>query len=147
MKSFQPFSFTLGVASGLVVLFLYAGITNMFGCSGTDCAPAVTNAPSSQNFRQRQEQGGMRNRAGMAERFDMTEEELQQELDNGKTMQDIAREHGMDMPVRTGSGVWILRGAPQSGALLEPMGSGTNIPAMPDSAASPLSASSSSVRP
>ncbi|NOS67250.1 MAG: hypothetical protein HOO67_02700 [Candidatus Peribacteraceae bacterium] len=80
MQRLHPFSFGLGLASGLVVLLLIIGGMRVMG--GSSRRGTFTGS------------GGM-NITRMAERFGMTEAELQAELDGGKTMQQIAQEHGV----------------------------------------------------
>jgi len=93
MKSFQPLSFGLGLVSGILVLVLFAGGMRILH-------PASQRAPQTNrgSFQQRQGGTGAPNTARMAQRFGMTEEELRSALANGKTMQDIAKEKGIEFP-------------------------------------------------
>ncbi len=110
MKNFQPLSFGLGLASGLVILLLIAGGMRLRHPSSAGRFPTNGGA-----WQQRQGGGnGGPNISRMAERFGMTEEELRKELEGGKTMQDIAREKGVELPMArggqpasTGSGTFV----------------------------------------
>jgi hypothetical protein len=76
----HPLSFGLGIASGVIVLLLVVFTMRMVG----------GNRYGARNFGG----NGGPNIARMAERFNMTEADLQKEIDSGKTMQEIAAEHG-----------------------------------------------------
>jgi hypothetical protein len=125
MKSFHPFSFTLGTASGLLVLALYLGIASI----ADDEPPRVR--PSGDGAFQEQNRGFVRDPAAMAERLGMTEKEIQDALAAGKTMQELLQEHNVELPVPLrGTGSRMQRGIPgdapaaQSGATA----SGVSIP-------------------
>lgn len=94
MKTFHPLSFGIGLGSGLLVLVLVFGAMRVFGGSARGGFP-----PNGGNFQQMRGANGGPNAAMMAERFGMTEAELQAELDSGKTMQQIAEEHGVEFPM------------------------------------------------
>lgn len=84
MQNFSLKSFLLGLGSGAVIIVIvFAGMRMM--------RPGV-------RMNGQFQAGGNRqmNTARMAERFGMTEDELNAELKAGKTMQDIAKEHGVD---------------------------------------------------
>src|SRR5438105_1912438 len=94
MKNFHPLSFGLGLASGLLILMLVFGGMRVFG------RPAGGGTFAGGN-------GGPRNITRMAQRLGMTEADLQKEIDGGKTMQEIAQEHGVTFTgrrQRSGSG-------------------------------------------
>lgn len=91
MKNFHPLSFGLGLGSGLLILLLVFGGMRVFAGNNR----ARFGGPNGGNWQQFQGDNGGPNLARMAERFGMTEEELQKELDSGKTMQQIAQEHGV----------------------------------------------------
>lgn len=82
MKRFHPLSFGLGLASGLIVVVIVA-------------AGFRALHPASTFARNGTFQGGAGNISRMAQRMGMTQDELQKELDSGKTMQQIAQEHGV----------------------------------------------------
>ena len=94
MKSFHPLSFALGLGSGLLVLVLFVGTMRMM----TGGQRGRLDAQNGGNFRQFGGNGGP-NTARMAQRLGMTEAELQAEIDGGKTMQQIAQEHGVTFPM------------------------------------------------
>ncbi len=94
MKKFHPLSFGLGLASGFLVLLLVFGGVRLM--RGNRAAPGGF---GSGNF-QRQGANRSANMATMAQRFGMTEVQLRAELDSGKTMQQIAAEHGVDFQFR-----------------------------------------------
>lgn len=95
MKTFHPLSFGIGLGSGLLVLVLIFGAMRVFGGPARGGFP-----PNGGNFQQmRGANGGGQNTAMMAERFGMTEAELQAELDSGKTIQQIAEEKGIESPM------------------------------------------------
>ena len=83
MKSFDAKSFGLGLLSGFVALFVLASGYHVFH-------------PVQQRgyFMMNGGQGGM-NTSRMAQRLGISEDELKQELASGKTMQQIAQEHGV----------------------------------------------------
>lgn len=104
MKRFDPLSFCAGIGTGVLVLLVVFGASRALHAGSTQQRPAWQQNAAAGRF-----QGGAGNTARMAERFGMTEDELQAELDAGKTVQEIAAEHGVDMPVggrgpRGGSG-------------------------------------------
>ncbi|MEK7218977.1 MAG: hypothetical protein AAB728_05965 [Patescibacteria group bacterium] len=90
MKNFHPLSFALGLASGLLVLVIVVG-----GWRLLRPAPAVNVFRPLDGTFQRGSAGF--NVSRMAERLGMTEEELQAELDSGKTFQEIAAGRGIDL--------------------------------------------------
>ena len=79
MQKFHPLSFFLGLVSGLVVLVLLVTMH------------VFTPARSSSAFAS----GGGQNLSRMAQRFGMTQDALQKEIAAGKTLQQIAQEHGV----------------------------------------------------
>lgn len=101
-------SFGAGIAAGVVVVLVIAG--GMHWAAGS-----VTPSPGTVGQRQQGGFGGGQQTARMAERLGMTQEDLQKELDSGKTMLEISAEHGIELPLGgggrpSGSGV-ILRGS------------------------------------
>jgi len=133
MKPFHPLSFTLGLASGLVVLVIVVGSWQL--ASPSTGAPRMNGT-----FQQTGGIGGPGgagpNTARMAERLGMTEAELQEALDSGKTMQQIAEERGVEMPTRTGTGGMMgrgLRGASSSAAASQSGASLTSSSSSPQS--------------
>lgn len=134
MRGIHPKSFGLGVASGVVVLLLIAG-----GMHLLQPRRGGLGGPGGGTF----QQGGAPNLARMAQRFGMTEDELSKEIASGKTMQQIAIEHGVDMSAgfggrgpRDGSGAML-----QSSAASAVSGSG-NAMSVPSAATSSSSSSS-----
>lgn len=103
-------SFGLGIASGLVIMLILVGGSRMLH-------------PAPQNARGGFGAGGPPNAqmlTRMATRLGMSEADLQKELDAGKTMQQIAQEHGVPMGGgfggRRGNGSGATASAPSSGA-------------------------------
>ncbi len=92
MKNFHPLSFGLGLGTGLIVLALFVGGLRM--TAGNNRARAGFGG----NFQQFQD--NPQNVARMAQRFGMTEADLQKELDDGKSLRDIAQEHGVQFGAR-----------------------------------------------
>jgi hypothetical protein len=80
MKTFHPLSFGLGLVSGCLILFLAVSMFHI------GAAPRVQGRFAG---------NGGPNLERMAQRFGMTQDELQKEIDSGKTMQQIAAEHGV----------------------------------------------------
>lgn len=78
-------SFGLGVVSGMVVLGIAVGGLHLFS----------PRAQAGLRGGFQQGQGGGMNAAFMAQRMGISEADLQKELDSGKTMQQIATEHGV----------------------------------------------------
>jgi hypothetical protein len=121
---FHPLSFGTGLASGLLIMVIVGGGMRLMRPAST---AANGNAPA---FQQRQGgAGGAQNTARMAQRLGITEEELTKELAAGKTMQQIASEHGVTMPA--------------GGGFRPRAGSGTAASASPSSASSLTSSVSS----
>ncbi len=116
MKPFHPLSFTLGLASGLIVLVIVVGSWRL--ASPSTGAPRMNGT-----FQQTGGIGGPGgagpNTARMAERLGITEAELQEALDSGKTMQQIAEERGRDLPVRTGTGGMMGRRGGGASSVME----------------------------
>ncbi|MDD5055310.1 MAG: hypothetical protein PHZ00_03505 [Candidatus Peribacteraceae bacterium] len=115
MKTFQPVSFGIGVLSGALVLFLVIGGLRFF----RPASPFPKAGMNGGTLQQRQ--GGGMNLARMAQRLNMTEDELRAALGSGKTIRDISAERGIAFPDRgwgrddqTGSGT-DLRSLPPSG--------------------------------
>jgi len=90
MRQFHPVSFILGVATGLAMLMLFVGAFRLLGPSAEPGFPPMGGG----NWEQRQ--GGSPNIGRMADRLGMTEEELRTEMESGKTVQEIARERGIE---------------------------------------------------
>ncbi len=82
MKKLHPMSFGLGFASGLVVLVVVVAAMHMMSPRGPRGFAGGFG-------------GGTQNVGRMAQRFGMTQDELQKELDSGKTIQQVATEHGV----------------------------------------------------
>ena len=99
MKSLHIPSFIGGIASGVIILALVGSVWRWGRPYNSDFA------------------GGRRmmNTQQMAERFGMTEQELQKELDSGKTMPQIAQEHGVNF--QSGSTMRGQRGVAGSGGV------------------------------
>ncbi len=95
MKNFHFFSFGLGLGSGVLVLLLILGGMRAFGSASLQ----QESGERAGNWQQMRSGNGEPNMAAMAGRFGMTEAQLQSELDSGKTMRDIAREKGVELPV------------------------------------------------
>jgi hypothetical protein len=83
MKSFHPLSFIYGLASGLVVLLLFVGVMRLVNPSRGYARGGGFNVSNPQMITR------------MAQRFGMSETDLQAELKSGKTLQQIAQEHGV----------------------------------------------------
>ena len=115
MKSIHPLSFLLGILSGFIVLILLVGGLHLLGFGQSS---GGANSP---------------NLARMAQRFGITQSELQSELSGGKTIQQIAQEHGVQFggrrngssagtgAIRSGSGAPVS--SPSSGAKAVPKSS------------------------
>lgn len=88
MKNMHLPSYGAGFVTGLLVLGVFWTGHAVFGSK-----------PVAPVMQQRQfggpNGGGADRMAGMAERMGISVEELQKELDTGKTMQQIAEEHGV----------------------------------------------------
>lgn len=132
MNKFHLFSYGIGLLCGIVLVVVFLGVkallfsrddrTYMRGRHGDQTQfqqdRGLGDLGEQRQFQRPRDgsvmrQGGgnfgeeldpeMRNQR-MAERFGMTDEELQAELDAGKTMQDIAEEQGLDFQSGFGSG-------------------------------------------
>lgn len=88
MKQFHPLSFVLGIVSGALLLLIGVGTMH-----------ALHPAPANRFVG-----GGAPNTARMAQRLGISEDELQKELQSGKTMQQIAQEHGVTFGAGGGGG-------------------------------------------
>jgi hypothetical protein len=108
MQRFHVPSFFYGLLSGVIVLVIVA--------AGMRFLPASSTASSAGT--------GTQNIARMAQRFGMTEAELQKELDSGKTFQQIAQEHNVQLGGRGFRGSGASSAATGSGAVT---GSGTAV--------------------
>ncbi len=97
--NFHLRSFVFGVASGLLILLIVVGGYRVL-------KPSSQTMQSSTGTSEVQSGQGGLSTSRMAQRFGITEAELQQELASGKTMQQIASEHGVTYTGRrqTGSG-------------------------------------------
>jgi hypothetical protein len=110
MKNFHPLSFVLGLASGFLILFL--AISGLHALRPTQTGFSAAGGAFQQG-------SGAPNLARMAQRFGMTESELQKELASGKTIQQIAQERGVQFGGRkNGSG--SLVGVTATGAISNP---------------------------
>ncbi|MBU0767384.1 hypothetical protein KKF55_06465 [Patescibacteria group bacterium] len=102
MKHLHLPSYLIGLGCGVTVLLLFFGAKAALSTSSTE------DFPQNENWQQRTQEDGMRPRVGdetqrtqrMAESFGMTVEDLQKELDSGKTMMEIAEEREVEMPMR-----------------------------------------------
>jgi len=100
MKRLHLLSYLIGLACGITVLLLFFGIKAALSPSATE------GFPQSGNWQQRTQGNGVRSPVGdeterterMAENLGMTVEELEKELESGKTMMEIAEERGVEMP-------------------------------------------------
>lgn len=91
-------SLATGFGLGVLFLVIVFGIQSLVGTDATD-------APFERGGYRQFPAGAREERMdAMAEQFGMTRDALQQQLDDGKTMQEIAAEHGVDMPVGRGPG-------------------------------------------
>ncbi|GEM_PF-6267863 len=95
MKTLHAFSFLLGVGSGLLVMAVVWGVMHIMD-PGVQALPEDT-VTRQGGFPARRFGSGGLNVPAMAERLGMTQEELQNALDEGKTMREliIEREHVM----------------------------------------------------
>lgn len=94
MNNFHLQSFGIGLGTGLVTLLLVAG--------GMHLVRGNAYSQGGNRMGQHQQDNGAGhapNTARMAERLGISEDELKKELASGKTMQDIAKEHGVEMPM------------------------------------------------
>jgi len=81
-------SLGLGILSGLIVLVVISAGLHLAAAPSTSAAAA----------------GRAPNLTRMAQRFGMTEADLQKEMADGKTLQQIAQEHGVTFGGRGGQG-------------------------------------------
>jgi hypothetical protein len=107
MKTFHPLSFALGLASGVLVLIVVFGSIRLIHGGN----PTFAAGTGRGNYGQQFGGGAGPNTARMAQRLGITQDELQKELDSGKTVQEIAAEHGVQFGGR-GQG----NGGPRSGS-------------------------------
>jgi hypothetical protein len=117
MKNLHIYSFVTGIASGALLLVIFSTGVHILH------PHTATAATTGRTF-----QGGAANTARMAQRLGITEAELQKELDSGKTMQQIAAEHGVTFGGgrRGGSGSTLTgSGAGRTGI---PRSSGSTLP-------------------
>jgi hypothetical protein len=121
MQRFHPLSFVLGIVSGLVILVLVAGTMRMF-------TPASSATARSGGFGN----GGTQNLSRLSQRLGISESDLQKELASGKTLQEIAQEHG----VQLGNGRGFNRSSVSgSGAVDVRTGTGSSSPVLSSSSA------------
>ena len=99
MKNIHLSSFILGLASGALLLVVAVSGMRSFGFGQTNSA--------AQSGQFQQGQRGVQSLSRMAQRLGISEADLQKELDGGKTMQQVAEEHG----VQFGSGRGIRGGS------------------------------------
>ena len=131
-KNFHWISFGAGVASGILLLLLVVGGMRLVS------PPRQRGFGGTGSF----QSGGGPNLARMADRFGMTQAELQQELDAGKTMQQIAQEHG----VTFGGGGRRQQNSNDSGATLSSSAAAVLSGASMSVGAATLSSSSTATR-
>jgi len=91
MKQLHPLSFILGIVSGILILLLVAGGLRLVYPNSSAPARSGTQwtgqgAPQGQRLQR------------VADTLGMNVADLQKELDSGKTLQDIATEHGKELP-------------------------------------------------
>jgi len=140
MLHFHLRSYIVGVVTGVVLLLLYAGGQSLLR------SPAGRSLDTPMQGEGMIRSGGQRDASApegmdpagrmerMAERLGMSMEELQQELDAGKTFGEIAEERGIDLSGGMGRGregdgyrgpgVPFGSGAVGSGRSMEPGGTG-----------------------
>ncbi|MBU2213562.1 hypothetical protein KKC44_02035 [Patescibacteria group bacterium] len=100
MKRLHIPSYLIGLACGVAVLLLYFGFQKAFSPSSSE------GFPQQGNWQQRTQGDDTRfpvvddaaRTQRMAETLGMTVEELEKELESGKTMMEIAEERGVEMP-------------------------------------------------
>lgn len=90
MKNFQWKSYVLGLVTGILLLLLIAGGMRLTAGSSTGTAR------TSSFQRQRGLQGGM-NLSAIATKLGMTQADLESALKSGKTLRQLAEEHGVDI--------------------------------------------------
>ncbi|MDB4978089.1 MAG: hypothetical protein JWM56_275 [Candidatus Peribacteria bacterium] len=98
MKQLHFPSFSLGILSGIIMVGI--GVIGLHGVHPSANTSAA-GAGGSNGFGG----GNGRNLTRAAQRFNMTEAELQKELDSGKTMQQITQEHGVTFGGNSGQGM------------------------------------------
>jgi hypothetical protein len=112
IKTLHVRSYGIGILSGIVILLLFMGTKSLLVSDD-----AQQNVPSNRNVnnqdRERFQRDGQRLQRGnavnedqlqaLADRFNITVQELQAELDAGKTISEIAEERGNEELTHTGS--------------------------------------------
>jgi len=109
MKTFHSPSFVYGLVSGIIILFLVAGVMRLAGPQGRSAGP---------RDRVGQRMGMGQDLKGIAEQFNMTEEELRTALKSGKNLRDLAAERGVAFPPKRKAGSGSTVSA--TGAVLPP---------------------------
>jgi len=107
MKKIDRQSFVIGLVSGTVICAIGLILQNVGGDEGQSefvRTPQRGGIERAERIEPAEDDERLKR---LAESFDITEEELQAEMDSGKSLQDIAEEHGVDMRdafIRNGSG-------------------------------------------
>ena len=121
MKKIHLPSFGLGIVSGLLILLLVSGGMKLMNKTG--------DGNGANGF-------GL---ARMAERLNISESDLQKELQSGKTFQQIAQEHGVQYGFGRGGGFGSGSSLRGSGSKLPLTGSGSGMQTASGSSAAFLS--------
>jgi len=151
MSIFQPKSYFLGIATGIVILLLVQGGMTLKNWSSS----TASQASGSSTQRQRGQGAGF-NLSTAATRLGMTQAELENELKAGKSLRDIATAHGVDFTqlrgsrtgtgaLRNGSGSFLRGGSGAflrtgTGSFMRRTGSGRTVggsSSVPQSSSSP----------
>ncbi|PIR48275.1 hypothetical protein COU80_04870 [Candidatus Peregrinibacteria bacterium CG10_big_fil_rev_8_21_14_0_10_55_24] len=132
MRTFHLSSFLVGVAGGVLILLIFFGGRSLFSSPQNGARGALPMQERSADSGP--PEGGFldENRLGrIADQMGMTVEELQAEMDAGKTIPEIAQERGVELGggMRTGSGGGMRLQGTASGAAV---GTGSAIPPPPD---------------
>jgi hypothetical protein len=110
MKTFHPFSFVIGIVSGIIVLFLVAGGLRVIRPLMPRSTPTHT--------RSRRPTGPVQDLSRIASQMNMTEAELRSALESGKNLRDLAEERGVEFPL--GNPTRANPAQEGSGAMLPP---------------------------
>lgn len=123
MKRFNLPSYIVGVITGAVILVLVFSVKPFLNPSQKTPFPSDRMFDGQERGESRRE--GMRSLEGdmmneerlqsMADQFGITVEELQTEMDSGKTLPEIAEEHGVELQSPRGMPGGDRLGMPQSG--------------------------------
>ena len=104
MKSFNLRSYITGIVTGIFIIVLFIGGKSLLKSSSESAIPSNLDTGSQERDNYRQENAPLPTGDAIdadriqriSERFGMTIEELQEELDIGKTLPEIAEERGID---------------------------------------------------